>query len=160
MVAIQAIPYGREHTNPPVRLEPNWNAPETRQLVARACYDCHSNETIWPWYSDVAPLSWLVQRDVDRGRPVLNFSEWDRPQETVDAVRQIQAGEMPPFPYVAMHPEANLSAAERQQLILGLRATFVHGAAPRGVEGERRSGERERRAGRRAAGTSSRHSTS
>ena len=73
---IQLIPYGRDHTNPAVVAEPAWDLPETRALAVRACFDCHSNETIWPWYSNVAPISWLVQRDVDEGREKLNFSEW------------------------------------------------------------------------------------
>ena len=75
-VAIQAVPYGRAHDNPPVRSEPQWDSPVTRDLVVRACFDCHSNETIWPWYANIAPISWLTTRDVDEGRDELNFSEW------------------------------------------------------------------------------------
>ena len=77
-VLIQVVPYGRNHANPPVLNEPRWDSPKTRQLAVRACYDCHSNETIWPWYSNVAPVSWLVQKDVDQGRDEINFSEWRR----------------------------------------------------------------------------------
>jgi hypothetical protein len=73
---IQLVPYGRDHTNPPVVAEPAWDSPQTRALAVRACFDCHSNETVWPWYSNVAPASWLVQRDVDDGRRRLNWSEW------------------------------------------------------------------------------------
>ena len=73
LVAIQLVPYGRRHTNPPVTQEPGWDQPRTRALVARACFDCHSNETAWPWYAHMAPLSWLVQRDVDEGRRALNY---------------------------------------------------------------------------------------
>src|SRR6478735_10619944 len=80
-VAIQFVPYGHAHTNPPVRLEPAWDSPQTRELAARACFDCHSNLTKWPWYSNVAPVSWLIQRDVDGGRAALNFSEWNKPQD-------------------------------------------------------------------------------
>ena len=76
MAFIQLIPFGRAHANPPVLQEPNWDSPQTRDLASRACFDCHSNETTWPWYSNVAPVSWLVQRDVDEGREKLNFSEW------------------------------------------------------------------------------------
>jgi hypothetical protein len=76
----QAVPYGRAHTNPPVTKEPSWDSPRTRELASRACFDCHSNETRWRWYSNVAPVSWLVQRDVDGGRSAFNFSEWDKPQ--------------------------------------------------------------------------------
>lgn len=77
-LGIQAVLYGRQHSNPPVVAEPKWDAPQTRSLAARACFDCHSNETVWPWYSNFAPISWLVQRDVDEGRRALNFSEEPR----------------------------------------------------------------------------------
>jgi hypothetical protein len=80
-VAIQLVPYSRDHTNPPITGEPTWDAPETRALAKQACFDCHSNETEWPAYASIAPASWLVQRDVNDGRAVLNFSEWARPQE-------------------------------------------------------------------------------
>ena len=80
LVAIQLVPYGRAHTSPPVTQEPPWNRPETRALAVRACFDCHSNQTVWRWYSHIAPVSWLVQRDVDEGRRKLNYSEWDRGQ--------------------------------------------------------------------------------
>ena len=63
-VVMQAVPYGRDHTNPPVIVEPAWDSPRTRELAVRACFDCHSNETKWPSYSHVAPLSWVVQRHV------------------------------------------------------------------------------------------------
>ncbi|HZY42825.1 MAG TPA: heme-binding domain-containing protein [Anaerolineae bacterium] len=63
-------------TNPPVVAEPNWDNPQTRALAQRACFDCHSNETVWPWYSRIAPPSWLITFDVFRGRRNLNFSEW------------------------------------------------------------------------------------
>ena len=67
-VAAQAVPYGRDHTNPAVVAEPSWSDPGVRALAVRACYDCHSNESRWPWYSHVAPVSWLVQSDVVEGR--------------------------------------------------------------------------------------------
>jgi len=73
-LAIQLVPYGRDHTNPSGGSEPNWDSPETKALFDRACADCHSNDTTWPWYSNIAPLSWLVQRDVDEGRRYFNAS--------------------------------------------------------------------------------------
>src|SRR5690348_11375711 len=125
LVAIQLVPYGRRHTNPPVRVEPQWDAPATRALAVRACYDCHSNETIWPWYSHVAPMSWLAQRDVDEGRRKVNFSEWDRPQkEAPESAKAVREGEMPPWFYVALHPDARLSAEDTRALIGGLEATL------------------------------------
>jgi len=121
----QAVPYGRAHHNPPTLAEPHWNSPATRELAVRACFDCHSNLTTWPWYSNVAPMSWLVQRDVDGGRAALNFSEWTKPQDGAgDAAEAISGGSMPPWFYLPLHPKANLSAAEKQALISGLAATF------------------------------------
>ena len=73
---IQLIPYGHNHTNPPVVKEFNWTTPAAKEIAQRACYDCHSNETKWLWYSSIAPMSWLVARDVDEGRAVFNFSDW------------------------------------------------------------------------------------
>ncbi len=124
-ILIQFIPYGRDHTNPPVGTEPQWDSPQTRELAVRACFDCHSNQTTWPWYSNVAPISWLIQHDVQEGRARLNFSEWNNPQREVDnAARQVQRGQMPQFYYVFLHPTANLTADEKQALIKGLQASL------------------------------------
>lgn len=123
--AVQAWPYGRNHTNPPVRKEPAWDSQQTRQLAVRACFDCHSNETAWPWYSNIAPFSWLIQRDVDEGRQKVNYSEWDRPQkEARESAESVQKREMPPWYYVLPQPQAKLSSFERQAFIRGLEATF------------------------------------
>jgi mono/diheme cytochrome c family protein len=114
-----------------VRQEPNWNSPVTRALAQRACFDCHSNETVWPWYSNIAPSSWLVQHDVDEGRENLNFSEWDRPQKEVSKVPEaIRSGDMPPWTFRLAHPEARLNSAERETLIRGLQATFASQTSP------------------------------
>jgi heme-binding protein len=120
----QAIPYGRAHSNPPVQTEPAWDSPTTRALTVTACFDCHSNETEWPWYSNIAPVSWLVQSDVDRGREALNFSQWGGENEGGDAAERVQDGTMPPFSYTLTHPDAALSEADRDALIRGLVATF------------------------------------
>ena len=119
-ILIQLIPFGHSHTNPPVTKEPAWSSPETRELVRRACFDCHSNETVWRWYSYVVPVSWLVQRDVNGGRSHLNFTEWDRPQRHAkDVAEQVTKGDMPPWFYLPLHRNARLSAAEKQALIDG-----------------------------------------
>ncbi len=124
-VLIQAVPYGREHSNPPVAKEPAWDSPRTRELVVRACFDCHSNETRWPWYSHVAPFSWLVTHDVTEGREKLNFSEFDRRQRKArEAAEEVREGEMPLWTYLLAHSEARLSDAEKADLIRGLEATF------------------------------------
>jgi hypothetical protein len=123
-VLIQLVPYGRAHENPPVRQEPPWDSSETRALAVRACFDCHSNETKWPWYSWVAPMSWLLERDVTEGREHMNFSEWDREQRDADeAPEMVAEGEMPPWFYLPAHPEARLTPEEEAALIRGLAAT-------------------------------------
>jgi mono/diheme cytochrome c family protein len=122
---IQLVPYGRNHANPAVAREPSWNSPETRALAVEACYDCHSNETKWPWYSHVAPVSWRLQFDVDEGRRHLNFSRFDQQQRHADeAAREVRRNKMPPQDYLWGHPEAKLDSAEKRVLIQGLVATF------------------------------------
>jgi cytochrome c551/c552 len=122
---LQVIPYGRTHTNPPIVKEPNWDSPQTRQFAQRACFDCHSNEVVYPWYSNVAPVSWLVQRDVDEGRRRLNFSDWGNRNTTINELSNtIMNGEMPPFQYMPMHPTARLSVAEKEAFLRGLSATL------------------------------------
>lgn len=122
---IQLVPYGRDHTNPPVVQEPAWDSPQTRELAMGACGDCHSNTTTWPWYSNIAPVSWLVYHDTMEGRSKLNFSEMNRPQRNADeAASMVSEGEMPPAIYKVMHKSAQLTAAEKDTLIRGLQATF------------------------------------
>ena len=124
-VAIQFVPYGRDHVNPPAGAEPTWDSADTRALAKKACFDCHSNETEWPAYSNVAPVSWLIQHDVSEGRALLNFSEWQRPQEEAnEAAEEVLEGEMPIRLYQLMHAHARLSAAERERLALGLERTL------------------------------------
>ncbi len=123
LLAIQLIPFGRTHNNPPVTAEPSWPDPATRALAVRACFDCHSNETSWPWYSNIAPISWVVEFDVLRGRRGLNFSEWGNSQRGLRELTGImREGEMPPASYLLTHPQARLSAAEKAQLVQGLAA--------------------------------------
>lgn len=135
-LGVQLVPYGREHSNPPVTGEPQWDSPRTAELAKRACYDCHSNETVWPWYSNIAPLSWLVQSHVDEAREKLNFSEMDQPQKDADeAAEAVREGWMPPQYYVQLHSSARLSAAELSDLARGLEATLGgEGAATPGMK--------------------------
>jgi hypothetical protein len=125
-LAAQVIPYGRGHQNPAVMKEPNWDSPQTRALAKRACFDCHSNETTWPWYSNIAPFSWLVQHDVEEGRGTLNFSEFGSGQDlnNLNISEAVQSGEMPPAIYLIQHPDSRLSQAEREQLQMGLQKTL------------------------------------
>jgi heme-binding protein len=97
--------------------------PDVKAALRTACYDCHSNETRWPWYSRVAPVSWLLAYDVGEGRAEVNFSTW----QSYDAARRrkmlkettdtLNEGEMPPWYYGILHPEARLGDAERRALI-------------------------------------------
>lgn len=138
-LALQLVPV--DTSNPPVVSEPNWDSPQTQTLVEQACYDCHSNETKWPWYSHVAPVSWIISREVHEGRRSLNYSEWSAYQEN-ESIETILQGRMPPQQYSLFHPEARLSNAEKQTLIAGLKKTF--GSS---VESERESGREEGRQG-------------
>ncbi|MEA3228481.1 MAG: heme-binding domain-containing protein [Campylobacterota bacterium] len=126
MVAIQFIPYGNDHTNPPVLAEPKWDSPKTKELFNRACADCHSNETKWPWYSNIAPVSWLVQYDTEEGRKHFNVSMWGKQKKNDgdEAKEKFEDGEMPPWFYVLPHPEAKLLESETEELAKGLLATF------------------------------------
>ncbi len=125
LVLAQLVPYGRDHSNPPVLSEPLWDSARTRQLVADACFDCHSNRTRWPWYTNVAPASWLIQRDVDRGREELNFSRWRQSQPEVEEIFEtVSEGEMPPRSYELIQGTARLSGSERSELLRGLRASL------------------------------------
>ena len=123
---IQAVPYGRDHTNGPITGEPKWSSPETRELMVRACFGCHSNEVEYPSYANVAPISWAVQNHVDEGRSQVNYSEFTTNSEGADeTIEVIQDGSMPPSYYTnfGRHPEAKLTTAERNTLIAGMKAT-------------------------------------
>jgi hypothetical protein len=122
---IQFVPYGRDHENPPVIAEPAWDSPQTRELFFRACKDCHSHETNWPWYASIAPISWMMQYDIDEGRSHFNVSRWGQGKQDADeAAGMLRKGEMPPWFYLPAHPEAQLTDAEKQALIAGFVATF------------------------------------
>lgn len=119
LAGIQFVPVDR--SNPAVETEVPAPA-DVRAILRRACYDCHSNETVWPWYSRVAPVSWLVTGDVSEGRRKLNFTTWNRlpaplqVKKLKESWKEISEGEMPPWYYVAVHRGATLSAADRAAL--------------------------------------------
>lgn len=124
LLLIQLVPYGRDHSNPPVTNAVAWDSPRTEQLARDACLDCHSNETDWPWYSNIAPASWWVQDHVNEGRSELNYSEPGGMEEASESAETVQDGSMPPWYYEITHPEARLSDQEKQDLIDGFIATF------------------------------------
>jgi hypothetical protein len=98
-------------------------SPEVAAVLKRGCGDCHSNETVWPWYSDVAPVSWFVIDHVNHGRRHLNFSDWTRYDRREaddllgDITKTVRAGGMPLSSYTLLHPEARLTQAERNMII-------------------------------------------
>ncbi len=122
---IQLVPYGRDHSNPPIVAEPRWDSQATKDTFARACNDCHSHQTRWPWYSHVAPASWLLQKHVDQGRAEFNVSRWGVGENEGDeAAGNVRSREMPLRSYAWGHPEARLSDQERAIFAAGLAATF------------------------------------
>ena len=124
-VLIQFIPYGHTRTNPPVVSEPKWSSSQARALVKEHCFQCHSNETEWTWYSNIAPGSWLIAWDVIKGRKEFNFSDWQhKPVEVDEMVEQIQKGEMPPIQYWIVHPGSRMNVQQKQELISALESSI------------------------------------
>jgi hypothetical protein len=129
-----------ERTNPPVNPANVLRAPRNVQpILKRSCYDCHSNETQWPWYSNIAPMSWRLVDDVSEGREEMSFSEWNtynpskRDHLLEEICEQIEKGEMPLKPYVIMHPRADLTIEDK-------RALCVWAEMERGERGDRGRG--------------------
>lgn len=120
LLGLQLVPYGWSHSNPPVVAEAPWRSEAAERIARTACYACHSNETNWPIYSYIAPMSWLVRWDVESGRDELNFSEWEGDAD--DAAEAVADRSMPPRRYTLLHPDARLSDAERRELVAALEA--------------------------------------
>ena len=122
-LVIQVVTYGWWHTNPPVVADAPWPDAESARIARESCYSCHSNETDWPFYAYVAPMSWLVRSDVEQARDELNFSDWDEyADDADDAIETIQDDEMPLSRYTRIHRDARLTDEERATLIAALRA--------------------------------------
>ena len=120
LLVAQFVPAGR--SNPSERNFPD--APvEVQALMRRSCNDCHSNETVWPWYARIAPASFLIARDVKAGRKKLNLSIWGsydelrKTRKKREIAKEVGGGDMPPWYYVPLHPEAKLSAEERELIV-------------------------------------------
>ncbi len=117
---IQLVPVKRD--NPPVKAEVPAPA-NVKTILQRACYDCHSNRTVWPWYAYVAPVSWLVADDVHKGRKEVNFTDWptfdqeDEDHILTHIVKQLDRRAMPLPKYLLMHPKARLTDAERRTVM-------------------------------------------
>jgi len=116
LLVIQLIPVNRD--NPEDRRGPG-ASPEVEAVLRRACYDCHSHETKWPWYSRVAPVSWMVAYDVHEGRDHFNLSNFQDLSEGTQvkvraaALEEVEEGEMPLWYYLPAHPEARLTDADK-----------------------------------------------
>ena len=124
-VLIQLLPIGQIGENPPVISEPAWDSPETRQLVVTHCYDCHSNETAWPWYSQIAPARWLVAYDVEKGRRELNFSDWEHYNKPLaEMIDEVMEGNMPPAKYTLAHQNAAFDEVTQAVFLEALARTF------------------------------------
>ncbi len=119
LLAVLAVPAKR--TNPPVTADFDGPA-EVKAILQRSCYDCHSNETKWPWYSRVGPVSWVLASHVNEGREHLNFSEWGSLEDDVkvhaaDEIWEEVEDEAMPLPmYTRVHPEAKLSEQDKTVL--------------------------------------------
>jgi hypothetical protein len=125
LLLIQFIPFGHNHTNPPVLSEPSWPNPQARAVVKEHCFQCHSNETHWTWYSNIAPASWLISFDVVEGRQRFNFSDWkDKPGELDEMIAAVQDGEMPPVQYWVFHPSARMNTEQKKELINVLQGSL------------------------------------
>ncbi len=108
-----------EMTNPKVHeeltLAAQYDVPqEVQQILDRACANCHSNRTRWPWYSHVAPASWLLADHVKHGRRHFNMDDFTEEMSIKDICQEIRVGSMPPKSYLLLHPEAKLTGAEIQ----------------------------------------------
>lgn len=137
--------YRPPKTNPPIDHEQQIGAtsaaePVIASILDRSCNDCHSNRTVWPWYSRVAPVSWLVVSDVNRGRRRVNFSEWglyasDKKSKLLEAIcKEVTEGDMPPITYTPMHSSAKLTRADAQEICRWTAATRQTIAASDGVK--------------------------
>ncbi len=139
--AIQLVPYGRDHANPPDGNLVAFDSPATEELAKKACFDCHSNRTKWPWYSNIAPMSWRIQRHVDEGREKLNFTAFDPASKKMaegagEAAEEVADGKMPLNDYLLAHPEARLTPDEKKMLVAGLEKTFAAFAEKGGKGGK------------------------
>ena len=131
VLAGQLLPYPKAE-NPPEETEVAAPA-EVRGILRASCYDCHSHETVWPWYSHVVPAKWLVRNHVTEGREHLNFSAWNRydaqraARKLEEVVEMVEKGAMPLQGYVALHKGAELTPDEAELLIRWARELAAGG---------------------------------
>jgi cytochrome c551/c552 len=130
LVPRRVFPTTNPQVNPANTVEARAHAltPQVAAILQRSCYDCHSDRTVWPWYSKVAPVSWLLSSDVSEGRREVNFSDWaqynpTRAAKKLDEIcKQVESGGMPEWYYRPMHPAAKLAAADKKAICEWTRA--------------------------------------
>jgi len=131
VVVAQLVPV--ERTNPPVTAAALAAPPDVQDILGRACADCHSHETVWPWYAAFAPVSWLLAHDVEEGREHLNLSTWHhlkprkRRKALEEIVEMVEEEEMPLWYYLPLHAEARLTTAERARLLAWANEELARG---------------------------------
>ncbi|MFK7900534.1 MAG: heme-binding domain-containing protein [Cyclobacteriaceae bacterium] len=126
LIAIQFIPVDKENPRSVAELdffEINTPSNELHVLVKKACYDCHSNQTEYPWYASVAPVSFVVAHHIEEGREHLNFSDWgtyserEQDHKLEECIEEIEEDEMPLKAYTWLHSSANLNSEDKEKLI-------------------------------------------
>jgi hypothetical protein len=129
LCSLLSVVFPVDHTNPPITGE--IKAPvEVMSILRRSCYDCHSNETVWPWYSYVAPMSWLISDDVQVGRKHMNFSEWnsysvkEQRHTRKECGEEIEEGEMPLWFYVPLHPNSEMLPKDVETILAWSKGTL------------------------------------
>lgn len=155
--------FGIDKTNPPINQEEEFMAlvetpPDVAKLLKDACYDCHSHETQYPWYTNVAPVSWWIANHIEEGRKHFNLSTWGaydaekKAHKAEEASEELEKGKMPLTSYPPAHPEARLSDAQRERLSSWFRALSEQGGVlekaqegdnPPPAENRESSGEEE-----------------
>jgi cytochrome c551/c552 len=127
----QFLPVARVNAKADNAVVMQWDSPETMIVAQHACFDCHTNQTKWPWYSYVAPASWLTIDHVEGGRNEINFDALNEMPTRRAAntfkhfAEQMNGGLMPPADYMLMHPESRLTEAEREKLLKGLQQSTL-----------------------------------
>lgn len=137
ILIVFAFIFSGNKTNPNIERTITWDNSETKDLFYRSCADCHSYETKWPWYSNIAPFSWLIINHVEEGRKEFNISTLDM-GEAHEAGEEIQEGKMPIKGYLLLHKDAKLNKVEKEKLINGLNKTF-------GLESHYKSDDRHKK---------------
>lgn len=135
LIGFQFIPFSKVENQPgkTVDMLTSINPPtEVAELIRKACYDCHSNETVFPWYFKIAPASWMVNNHISEARENVNFSDWslfsidDQIGILQSCSEEIEENEMPLFSYKIMHPLARLDQKEKALITNWINSFIEH----------------------------------